>query len=86
MPVLLHWVASLGCIITGERDVELHHCYGLSFPVRRDHRPVIPLAARLHRGQYGEAIHAGRETWESIHGTQQELLDLVNLQLSEAAQ
>lgn len=76
-------VAALGCIITGETDVEIHHCYGLQFPVRRDHRPVIPLAARLHRGSYGEAIHAGKEKWESIYGTQEELLELTNKRLSE---
>jgi hypothetical protein len=63
----------LGCIITGE-PAALHHCYGHGFPAKREHRPVIPLRPDLHQGQYGEAIHAGKETWEAIYGTQEELL------------
>lgn len=67
-------VASLGCIICGQ-TAEIHHCYGLQYPAKRDPRPRIPLCPRHHRlGGRGVAIHAGKKSFESNFGEQETLL------------
>jgi len=78
-------VAELGCIVCADlgypgSPAELHHIANQG--VRASHWQVIPLCAIHHRnGSFGEAVHNGRRTWESIHGTEKELLSRVNKRL-----
>lgn len=73
-------VAALGCCICKTPN-EVHHKTGGGMAKKSDQ--VMPLCPLHHRlGNKGVAIHAGVETWEEIHGTQdywikqtQELLD-----------
>jgi len=74
-------VSRLGCIVCRNmrfRDspAELHHPRALgSAGKKADNMSVIPLCPQHHRlGGYGEAIHAGKESWEAIHGTELDLL------------
>ena len=78
-------VARLGCIVCRLQGMasrpEIHHLRtGAGAGMRS--RNVIPLCPLHHRtGGYGVAIHAGREKWESEHGTELELLDEVGKML-----
>jgi hypothetical protein len=74
-------VAALGCIVCrqlghGETPAELHHIRtGHGIAQRADNFSVIPLCHQHHRnGGHGVAIHAGRQTWQRIFGTEQQLL------------
>jgi hypothetical protein len=61
-------VAALGCCICG-CEAEIHHVRREGAP--RDHKRVIPLCPRHHRtGGQHVAVHAGRESWETNHGTE----------------
>lgn len=78
-------VAALGCIVcrnNGDDDTpaELHHIRsGHGMSQRATEYEIIPLCPFHHRqGGYGHAVHAGRVMWEANHGTQRELLVLVN--------
>jgi len=74
-------VAEIGCIVClneghPETPCNIHH-----IDRSRNHYRVLPLCPRHHSVQFGglgEAIHAGRQTWVSNHGTEQELLEQVN--------
>lgn len=74
-------VASLNCVACMNNGIpdstaEIHHLTG-GGRVRK-HENIIPLCAIHHRnGGYGIAIHAGRQTWECEHGTQESLLEQV---------
>lgn len=49
---------------------------------KRDHFKVIGLCPTHHQFHgAGVSIHDGLESWELIHGSEQELLDYVNLLL-----
>jgi len=74
-----HWakVADMGCIITGNPECELHHCFAGSMSDHGINRGlskkvsdylVIPLSYDLHRGMNG--IHSGVISWENFNGTQ----------------
>lgn len=74
-------VASLGCIACrnsglGDTPAEIHHCSaGTGLSVRADNYQVIPLCQIHHRnGGHGVAIHAGRQSWQAVFGTEKELL------------
>jgi hypothetical protein len=70
-------VVQIGCLICLSPP-EIHHT-GTYQGGGRDHKRVLPLCHRHHRtGGYGVAIHAGKKKWESIYGTEQELLDRVD--------
>lgn len=72
-------VASIGCIVCG-LPAGIHHCRtGLGMSQRAPHiGGTIPLCKWHHQdGGFGEAIHAGQKTWESIHGSELELLEAV---------
>ena len=67
-------VAALGCLIC-KRPAQVHHCF-THMGGGRDHKKVIPLCVDHHTGGgHGVAIHAGKTVWETIYGTEQELLD-----------
>lgn len=73
-------VASLGCIVCGG-PANVHHC-GTHMGGGRDHMRVIPLCHIHHQnGGYAVALHAGKKKWESIFGTENELLDKVDKML-----
>jgi hypothetical protein len=70
-------VAELGCIIC-RAPAEIHHLTGpqhRGMGQKADFTKTIPLCHRHHRtGGPGVAIHAGKKTWEALHGTEEELL------------
>lgn len=70
-------VAELGCIVDGcGAPAMLHHprfCVGMG--QRSNDWLVIPLCPDHHQnGGLGVAIHAGQNTFESLYGTEAELL------------
>jgi hypothetical protein len=74
-------VVRMGCIACrnaglGETPCEIHHVRFLAGAGQRaSHMDVLGLCPPHHRtGGHGVAIHDGRETWESIHGTEADLL------------
>lgn len=74
-------VAALGCVVclnAGNPDTpaELHHIRaGQGMAQRAPEFEVIPLCPHHHRhGGHGQAVHAGRLTWEENHGSERELL------------
>lgn len=92
-----HWerVRELGCIVSGTNQfVTIHHCHGGSITDhlgwdaspgmgrRQNHFLVIPLALELH-SVGPEAIDGsmGVRKWESIYGTQIDMLKEVNKRL-----
>jgi len=76
-------VAELGCIICENPYVEIHHITTKrGFGKKASHYDTLPLCFLHHRGgEKGVAIHQGVKTWESIHGTQIELLEKVKSRL-----
>lgn len=68
-------VADLGCIVCG-MPCELHHIRsGVGIGQRSSHFSVIPLCPSHHRtGGYRVAIHSGKKSWESIYGSEVDLL------------
>lgn len=76
-------VAELGCIIC-KRPAEIHHIGNGTLGKRSDHFSVLPLCEIHHRtGGHGVAVHAGRKTWESAHGTERDLLEQVKQKIRE---
>lgn len=72
-------VASLGCLICKNNEVEIHHITtARGFGGRASHYDVLPLCFLHHRGgSKGVAVHEGVKTWEANFGTQKELLEKV---------
>ncbi len=71
-----------GCIICGS-PAEVHHIGVEGMGRRADDREAIPLCPFHHRtGNQGEAVHAGRESWEANFGTEQALLEKVRQRMS----
>lgn len=68
-------VQALGCLIC-QRPAQIHHIRAnQGMGQRASNYEVIPLCPAHHQdGGHGVAIHAGLKTWESIHGTERELL------------
>lgn len=76
----------IGCIVcrieTGLYvEPEIHHLRdGLGVGQRKNHYRTIPLCPEHHRlGGYGIARHNSLREWEDRHGSESELLDIVNL-------
>ena len=79
----LNRVAALGCIVC-QRDAEIHHIGNGAMGMRASNYDVIPLCPEHHRtGGHGVAVHAGKLTWDKIHGTERELLDKVKKVIQE---
>lgn len=92
--IFMNKVAKLGCIVSFkiqddygmvekvrcEKPAELHHPrYDVGASQRSSHMNVIPLCSSHHRtGGYKIAIHAGQKTWESIFGTEEQLIEKRN--------
>lgn len=77
-------VASIGCIVCKLQGnegtpAEIHHIrHGNGMSQRASNYDVIPLCQWHHRlGGYSVAIHAGRKEFESLYGTELELLEQV---------
>lgn len=63
-----------GCIVC-ESPAEIHHLGGAGMGLKS--KEFMPLCPHHHRtGGHGNAYHAGKETWEAIFGTQEELYKL----------
>jgi|GEM_PF-348356 len=73
-------VARMGCIVCvnlglGETPAEIHHIGNGTMAKRASNHKVIPLCHFHHRtGNIGEAVHAGRKSFENNFGTEQSLL------------
>lgn len=68
-------VAELGCCIC-RRPAEVHHCrsFAKGWGKATDFH-TIPLCPDHHRlGKRGVAIHAGIQTWQGLHGTEEHFL------------
>lgn len=88
----LNRVAELCCIACrnaglGETPAEIHHIrVGQGRGQRASDYDTIPLCPFHHRqGGHGNAIHAGQQAWEAVHGTELELLAQVRIELGVAA-
>lgn len=80
----LERVASIGCIVCrneGRYNIpaEVHHIRnGAGMGRRNIHFETIPLCPAHHRtGGVGIAFHAAPRTFESLYGTERELLEQV---------
>ena len=80
----LQRVAELGCVVCrrlghGPTPATVHHIrLGQGMGQRAGNYLTLPLCKVHHQdGGHGVAIHAGRETWERVYGTELELLDQV---------
>ena len=64
-------VVELGCCIC-KMPPEIHHKTGAGMGIRAHNSDVMPLCPDHHRLGMNDklAIHAGVETWEDRHGTQ----------------
>ena len=71
-------VADINCLICWQ-PAECHHITtGRGFGQKTSNYSVIPLCPTHHRlGNYGVAVHSGVKIWESINGTQENLLNTV---------
>lgn len=81
-------VASLGCVVCrnqgyGDTPAQIHHIRaGQGMAQRASNYLVIPLCPSHHTdGGHGVAVHAGRETFERIYGSE---LDLLAQTIAEA--
>lgn len=74
-------VVEMGCIVCvnlgyGETPAVPHHIGNQSMGMKATNYEVIPLCPHHHnQGGIGEAVHSGRESFESNFGTEQELLE-----------
>ena len=81
-------VAGMGCIVCvnlghGETPATIHHIGNGTMAKRASNYEVIPLCHFHHQGgNCGEAVHAGRKSFEANFGTEQELLEQTNMWLS----
>ena len=76
-------IASFGCIICGDSQVEVEHC-NTKMGLRKDHNATISLCFDHHRGENG--IHTiGRKVWERRYGTEAELLAKTERLLNNAS-
>ncbi len=74
-------IADLGCIICSAPPCIHHALTGMGG--RKDHDKVLPLCYNHHQGEQG--IHSmGRKAWTRIYGSEQELLDKLELLLDDA--
>lgn len=85
-------VARLGCIVCRNEfgvytEAGIHHIRsGQGGAQRASNYEVLPLCGAHHQtGGHGVAIHAGQQTWESLYGTELELLAQVQRLIGEAA-
>jgi hypothetical protein len=73
-------VAELPCCVCGRIGVHVHHIGNQG--MRASAYQTIPLCPFHHMdGGFGDAVHQGRRTWESRHGTEKELLSKTLKQL-----
>jgi len=69
-------VSESGCVICNSAPCEIHHPrFAGSMGKRSPHYLSVGLCAEHHRlGGHGVAIHAGQQTFESMYGSEAELL------------
>lgn len=76
-------VFDLGCCIC-KMPPEIHHRTGAGMALKSNNMDVMPLCPLHHRiGNHGVAIHAGVQTWEEKHGTQDYWIQWTKEQLGE---
>lgn len=87
-------VASLGCRVANQDcdgKCDAHHLFGLRYKggsQKASDFQTIGLCANHHTGTKGDpegvAIHANRELWESLYGTQEFHLEVTQIMLQLA--
>ena len=77
-------VSALGCLLCFQPPC-IHHVR--KHNSKRDHMKVLPLCDKHHAntGEFGVAIHAGKNEWEKNHGTEEYWLIVVKIRLGEIA-
>lgn len=82
-------VSGFGCFVCkkmgyDDSPAEIHHIGNQATGLRASNFEVIPLCANHHRnGGYGVAIHAGKQEWERLHGSEKDILKEINACLTE---
>lgn len=74
----LSGIGCIACLNMGYEDspATIHHITGAGMALKSSDYEAIPLCHYHHQGAGG--IHTiGNDTWEAIHGTQEELLQQV---------
>lgn len=75
-------IGEIGCMICGAQP-ELHHCF-TGAGGRKNHDHVIPLCWTHHRSPQAGIHGMGRKAWQKKYGTEQELLDKLDLMLASS--
>ena len=76
-------VQALGCLIC-RAPALIHHVRSLDgVRITRNHLLVLPLCWAHHSADSAEGFHHGTKPWSERHGTQKELLALVDRKLAE---
>jgi hypothetical protein len=83
-------LSSMGCIICLREfglysEPEIHHLRdGRGMGHKKKHEETIPLCSEHHRlGPIGVGFHSGTKEWQTRHGMERDLLELVNEILRE---
>lgn len=62
------WLKTQPCFITGQNNVQVHHCMGATFKHNKEligHFFCLPLSEEKHK-----EYHAGTKAWRENYGTQ----------------
>lgn len=83
-------VAELGCVVCrnlnyGPTPAVIHHIRaGQGMSQRAGNALILPLCPQHHNmGGHGVAIHAGQKEWESLYGSELDLLNQTILEVFE---
>ena len=84
----IHQLPCVACAWIGQEQTtrtEAHHLIGYGLGKKASDLKTIPLCSKHHaRGNMGEAIHeTPLNQWESVFGSQEELLEITNELLSK---
>jgi len=74
-------IGEIGCIIC-HSPCEIHHCF-TGAGGRKNHDQVLPLCWLHHRSPQAGIHGMGRKAWQRIYGTEQELIDKMELMLQD---
>lgn len=77
---------SLGCVVTGEQNVQVHHIWGRCYKNQKvwvGQWAILPLAIRLHDVGSNHSLNVThhKKAFEEMYGTQSELWEKRNTEL-----
>lgn len=82
-------LVNIGCAVEGAFHagrITVHHCF-TGMGRRKDHDKTIGLCWEHHLGATGiDGKKMGKRVWESLFGTEEQLLEKVNRRLEHAGQ